>query len=127
MISSTLSRVSLAIALTAICSAAAAQDNDLPLIEFSAAAASAPAAQTDEQLATLSGGRDTHTTIALTEQDLTAVNTGNRISANTVGSGAISLQDNALSGFSGIGNFVMNTGHNNNLQSSMSVTIIVTH
>lgn len=61
----------------------------------------------------------------VTEQDLTAVNTGNSITATNVGSGSISLQGNALSGFSGVGNFLMNTGHNNNLQSSMSVTIII--
>lgn len=61
----------------------------------------------------------------VTDQNLTAVNTGNSITATNVGSGSISLQGDALSGFSGVGNFLMNTGHNNNLQSSMSVTIII--
>ncbi|MDB5447144.1 MAG: hypothetical protein JWQ97_3835, partial [Phenylobacterium sp.] len=37
-----------------------------------------------------------------------------------------SLQDSALSGFGGIGNIMMNTGANNNLQSTMSVTIVIT-
>ncbi|MDB5493126.1 MAG: hypothetical protein JWP86_463 [Phenylobacterium sp.] len=64
---------------------------------------------------------------AITDQDLVAVNSGNTITANTVGSGAITLRDNALSGFGGVGNFVMNTGHNNNLQSTMSVTIVIGH
>ena len=63
---------------------------------------------------------------ALTEQSLSAINTGNTIKADAVSSGAISLQDSALSGFAGIGNILMNTGHNNNLESNMSVTVIVT-
>ncbi len=66
------------------------------------------------------------TATALSTQDLTAVNSGNTVRADVVGSGPISLQGNALGGFSGVGNFVMNTGHNNNLQSSLSVTIVVT-
>jgi hypothetical protein len=85
-------------------------------------AASAPAS--DAELEALAGGQNTVT--ALSEQDLTAINTGNRIEAGTVGSGAISMSGSALSGFSGIGNFVMNTGHNNNLQGSINVTIVVT-
>lgn len=64
--------------------------------------------------------------VSLTDQDLTAVNTGNVINAGNVGSGAISMSDAALAGFNGIGNFTFNTGHNNNLQSSLSVTVIVT-
>ena len=65
--------------------------------------------------------------VAITDQDLVAVNTGNTITANSVGSGAITLRDSALSGFGGVGNFVMNTGHNNNLQSTVSVTIVIGH
>ena len=63
--------------------------------------------------------------VALTEHDLTAINTGNTINAAFVSSGAINLQDSALSGFQGLGNLMMNTGHNNNLQSSLSVTIVI--
>lgn len=62
---------------------------------------------------------------SLTNQDLTAVNSGNSITANAVGSGAITLDGAALSGFAGIGNILMNTGHNNNMQSTMSVTVII--
>lgn len=61
----------------------------------------------------------------LTNQTLTAINTGNQITANAVNSGSISLDENAFSGFDGIGNFVINSGHNNNLQSSLSVTIVL--
>jgi uncharacterized membrane protein YqiK len=76
-----------------------------------------------DDLAKLSGGKEVIT--SLTDQDLTAINAGNTITATTVGSGNISLSGGALSNFNGVGNFVMNTGHNNNLQSSMSVTVIV--
>lgn len=99
--------------------------------EPSATVAPAPAAipseaQSDEVLDTLAGRGVATNVTALTEQDLTAVSSGNTINAANVGSGMINLQDNALSGFNGVGNFVMNTGHNNNLQSSLSVTIVVT-
>jgi hypothetical protein len=77
-------------------------------------------------LADLSGRGAENTSVAMTEQSLSAVNTGNTINAGSLISGSISLQDSALSGFSGIGNIMMNTGANNNLQSTMSVTIIVT-
>ena len=83
----------------------------------------AKAKMSAEELAGLSGGKTVVT--ALTNQDLTAINTGNTITATTVGSGNISLSGGALANFSGVGNFVMNTGHNNNLQSSMSVTVIM--
>lgn len=80
--------------------------------------------ESDEALGAISGRGDV--VVALTDQDLTAVSTGNTITADLVNSGNISLQDNALSGFGGVGNFLMNTGHNNSLQSNVSVTIIVT-
>lgn len=64
--------------------------------------------------------------VAITDQDLTSVSSGNTINAANVASGAINLTDNALAGFGGVGNFLMNTGHNNSLQSNVSVTIIVT-
>lgn len=80
--------------------------------------------ESDEALGAISGRGDV--IVALTDQDLTAVSTGNTITADLVNSGNISLQDNALSGFGGVGNFLMNTGHNNSLQSNVSVTIIVT-
>lgn len=66
-----------------------------------------------------------NTVNSLSNQDLTAVNSGNTITAGVVGSGAITLDGAALSGFAGVGNFLMNTGHNNNLQSNMNVTVII--
>jgi hypothetical protein len=61
----------------------------------------------------------------ITGQTLTAITAGNTINAGTVGSGAITLDQNAFSGFDGIGNFVINSGHNNTLQSSLSVSIVL--
>lgn len=58
-----------------------------------------------------------------TEQNLNATVTGNRITAGTVSTGAVNIGDNAL-GFHGIGNFVINTGNNNVLQGSLSVTVL---
>jgi hypothetical protein len=83
--------------------------------------------QSDAALEAQSGrGETTNVGVALTEQSLSAVNTGNTINAVNLTSGAISLSDSALSGFSGIGNVMMNTGANNNLQSTMSVTVVIT-
>lgn len=62
--------------------------------------------------------------VALTEQNLDAVNSG-RIEAGVVNSGAVNIDGAAFSNFEGVGNFVMNTGHLNNIQSSLSVTIIM--
>jgi len=78
-----------------------------------------------DELAAISGGANA--AIILTNQDLTAVNAGNEINAAAVGSGGISVSDSAFANFAGIGNVTMNTGHNNNLQSSLSVAIIITN
>jgi hypothetical protein len=86
--------------------------------------ATEPRAASDETLGA-EAGRGTDQT-ALTEQSLSAINTGNTIKADTVGSGSIGLSGGALSGFAGVGNIMMNTGHNNNLESNMSVTILIT-
>lgn len=78
-----------------------------------------------EDLGELSGG--TGVTVAvLTEQTLGAVNAGNTVTGQTVGSGAVNIASGAFSGFDGVGNFVINTGHNNNLQSSMNVSVVLT-
>ena len=82
-----------------------------------------PAAVSSEDLATMSGGA----AVAVTNQNLSAVNSGNTVSANSLTTGDVTLQSNAFSGFSGIGNFVVNTGNNNNIQGSLSVTVIAPH
>ena len=81
-----------------------------------------PAAVSSEDLATMSGGA----AVAVTNQNLSAVNAG-QVSADSLTTGNVTLQSNAFSGFNGVGNFVINTGNNNNLQGSLSVTIIAPH
>ncbi len=93
-------------------------------------AASAMPAATEEvidlaELAGLSGG-DGVTTNVLTAQDLDALNGNNQISANgQIVNGAVNLSNGAFEGFAGIGNFVINTGNQNNLQSSLAVNIVL--
>jgi hypothetical protein len=76
------------------------------------------------ELATLRGG-DGFTAV-ISDQTLTAINSGNTLTASTIGSGDINLGQGAFSGFAGLGNFAINTGHNNNLQSSVSISINIT-
>lgn len=91
-----------------------------------APAAAAPAlpsdtesdAVADDDLLLLRGGE----TIVVGNQTLTAISNGNAFNGNYV-AGNIALTDNALSNFNGIGNVLMNTGAQNNLQSAMNVTI----
>src|SRR5262245_27830632 len=64
-------------------------------------------------------------TLGLTSQTLTATNSGNSVTADTITNGDINLGADAFSGFNGIGNFVMNTGNNNNLQGAIGVFIIM--
>jgi hypothetical protein len=64
--------------------------------------------------------------LGLSSQTLTAINSGNSVTGETVQNGDIVLSPDAFSGFSGIGNFVMNTGNNNNLQGSIGVVVILT-
>ena len=72
----------------------------------------------------LSGGTGVEVVID-TDQVLTATNTGNTVSGDVVSSGQVNIGANAFSGYDGIGNFVINTGHNNNLQSSMNVAVVL--
>jgi hypothetical protein len=77
-----------------------------------------------EDMEDLSGGTGV-TAIIDTNQVLTAINAGNSVSGNVVGSGQVNIGAGAFSGYEGIGNFVINTGHNNNLQSSMNVSVLL--
>ena len=76
------------------------------------------------ELQSYAGGTGVSASV-LTQQNLTAFNSGNVVSGVTVGSGEINIGSNAFSGFDGVGNFVLNTGHNNNLQSSLNVSIVL--
>jgi hypothetical protein len=94
-----------------------------------ASASPAPADETEllslEDMGALSGGTGVQV-IVDTDQFLTATNSGNTVTGDTVSSGQVNLGSGAFSGYDGIGNFVINTGHNNNLQSSMNVSVVLT-
>ena len=64
--------------------------------------------------------------VIASDQLLQATNSGNSVNANTVTTGGMRIDANAFSGFNGVGNFVMNTGHNNNLQGAITINIVTT-
>ena len=109
----------------ALASAGAASAQEASL---TASTSPAPADEAEilssEDMDALSGGTGVEVVID-TGQVLTATNNGNTVSGDTVGSGEVTIGSGAFSGYDGIGNFVINTGHNNNLQSSMNVTIVL--
>lgn len=110
-------------AMLASAGAASAQEATLP-----ASASPAPADETEllslDDMEALSGGTGFEVVVD-TGQVLTATNTGNSVTGETVGSGQVNIGSGAFSGYDGIGNFVINTGHNNNLQSSMNVSVVL--
>ena len=65
-------------------------------------------------------------TTVLSEQQLNATNSGNSVIANTMHTGDVAFSTSALSGFAGVGNFVINTGNNSNLQGTINVSIVTT-
>lgn len=79
----------------------------------------APMTETD--LDTARGGQGVYLD---STQVLNATSVGNSVNANEVGSGSIALEDGTLSNFNGVANVVVNTGHNNTLQGSVSVNVI---
>lgn len=92
---------------------------------------SAPASPEDgmsalslEDMDALAGGTGVDI-VVITDQTLTSTNTGNTVTGDVVGSGQVTLGSGAFNGYSGLGNFVINTGHNNNLQSSMNVSVVL--
>ena len=77
------------------------------------------------EMASLAGGEGVNVEV-LTRQQLTGATTGNTVNAGTMTSGTVTFSDNALSGFRGIGNFVVNTGANNTLQGAINISIVTT-
>ena len=94
---------------------------DVPAVERTMAEAPVPASE----MASLSGGEGVDVAV-LTRQQLTGTTTGNTVNAGTVTSGVVNFSDNALAGFRGIGNFVVNTGANNTLQGAINISIVTT-
>ncbi len=74
----------------------------------------------DDDLGNQRGGQG----ITIANQSLSAVTSGGTINGAFT-AGAVNLTDNALSNFAGIGNVVINTGAQNNLQSGINLVINV--
>ena len=85
-----------------------------------------PPALSASDLSAMSGGASP-VGVAITNQSLSAVNVGNQVNADSLVTGNVTLQSGAFNGFNGVGNFVFNTGNNNNVQGTLSVTIITPH
>jgi len=102
---------------------ASAQESPSPA-STSQAAAGEPELLSMEDMDALAGGTGVDVDV-ITEGTLSAVNSGNTVSGDVVGSGQVDIGSSAFSGYSGLGNFVINTGHNNNLQSSMNVSVVL--
>lgn len=75
-------------------------------------------ALSDAELEAQRGGEG----IVVTSQSLTAITSGNVINGDFT-AGSVSLTDNALQNFNGLGNLLINTGAQVNLQAGMNVTI----
>jgi hypothetical protein len=104
--------------------AASAGTEPRPDLAYLRAIALPDAALDPSELGDLRGGEIV--VVQGSSQNLSAVNSGNTVSGMTVDSGAMNINANAFNGYEGIGNFVINTGHNNNLMGSVSVNVMVT-
>jgi len=102
---------------------AAAEESASPAL-VQQADAGEPELLSMEDMDALAGGTGVDVTV-ITEGTLTAINNGNTVSGDVVSSGQVNIGSNAFAGYSGMGNFVINTGHNNNLQSSMNVSVVL--
>lgn len=76
-----------------------------------------------EELSGIRAGEAPQFTVT-NNQSVTASSTANVISAGSLVSGGVSFSQSAFSGFSGIGNIVVNTGNNNAIQGTLSVTVV---
>lgn len=83
----------------------------------------------ETELADLAGGAEPTDSNPLSApvsvQVMTATNSGNSVNAQSVSTGGISLAGAALSNATGIGNYVFNTGNNNNVMGSITVNVIL--
>jgi hypothetical protein len=111
----------LALAASAIAAAGHATSPPSPAAEpTSSHYAAKPISEDDLQA--LSGGQ----AVNINEQQLKSITSDNSVNAlGSVNNGPVTVSPGAFSGYSGLGNFVINTGNNNTLQGSMSVNIML--
>ncbi len=79
-----------------------------------------PILLSESELAETRGGQ----TIIINNQTLKAITSGNVIGGDYV-AGDVSFSDDAFANFAGVGNFTINTGAQNNLQTAMILTVNV--
>lgn len=129
-----LSRLAIAAALVAQASAVHAGETDTPQTA-DGTGRSAPVAMATHGTPTETGPRQVRplgagdlsasrggSTLVVNDQKLTAITSGNAIDGDYE-AGEITLGENALSNFNGVGNFLFNTGAQNSLQTGMTLTI----
>jgi hypothetical protein len=75
------------------------------------------------EMAEISGG-DAVQVEVLTQQQLQGSATGNSVTAQTFTTGGVTFGTDALNGFNGVGNFVINTGANNTLQGAINISVV---
>lgn len=62
--------------------------------------------------------------VVANRQTVTALSTDNVVSADSIVSGDVNFSQGAFGNFNGIGNIVVNTGNNNAIQGTLSVTVV---
>ena len=114
----------LLLALASLSAQASAQDIEAPTATEDQALA------VDELEATNGMGVDIDAEVdnsingsVVSTQELSATSTDNHIGGDLL-SGDVNFSDHALQGFSGIGNFAINTGAQSNIQSSISISVM---
>lgn len=112
--------------LTALLAGAAPSDGlaaTAPSTSTQAQPAAATRALDSDALGSIDGKQGPQPQV-LSDQNLSATSSGNTVNAQVLNSGDIQFTSGALQGFNGVGNFVVNTGANNNLQGAISITIV---
>lgn len=94
-----------------------------PAASVSPAGPGEAAALNAEEMAEASGGQGVNVEV-LTRQQLSGTTSGNTVNAGTLNSGDVTFAADALDGFNGVGNFVINTGANNTLQGAINISIV---
>lgn len=115
----------IALAAATFAAAAQAQTDPKPAEPQSPAAAAGAPTLSLQEMAEASGGQGVALEV-LTRQQLSGTTSGNTVTAGTMTSGDVSFGADALDGFSGVGNFVINTGANNTLQGAINISIVTT-
>jgi hypothetical protein len=117
----------LAFSLSAVMSVSAQEAPSVAAAIIPAPAEAAPVDPLGDALKPddLAGRRGGESVVNVTSlQTLTATSANNSINADNVDTGDVTFDAGALNGFSGVGNFTVNTGANSNVLGSLNVTIV---